>query len=119
MFWICNTCCAEILAGIIRAIGDSKTPLYFLIISTVINVFLDCSFIAGLGWGVFGAAFATVCSQLISGILCLILVIKIGFIGACIASPLAWILADMFLFPAYFHVMKKLEVMMASRKIAH
>ena len=88
--------------------------------ATVINVFLDCSFIAGLGWGVFGAAFATVCSQLISGILCLILVIpKIGFIGACIASPLAWILADMFLFPAYFHVMKKLEVMMASRKIAH
>lgn len=66
----------NILAGIIRAIGDSKTPLYFLIISTIINVFLDCLFIAGLGWGVFGAAFATVCSQLISGILCLILVIK-------------------------------------------
>ena len=44
----------------------------------------------------------------------------VGFcLGACIASPLAWILADMFLFPAYFHVMKKLEVMMASRKIAH
>ena len=66
----------NILAGIIRSIGDSKTPLLFLIISTVINVFLDCFFIAGMGWGVFGAAFATVCSQLISGILCLILVIK-------------------------------------------
>lgn len=66
----------NILAGIIRSIGDSKTPLIFLIISTVINVFLDCFFIAGMGWGVFGAAFATVCSQLVSGILCLILVIK-------------------------------------------
>ena len=66
----------NILAGIIRSIGDSKTPLLFLIISTVINVFLDCLFIAVMGWGVFGAAFATVCSQLISGILCLILAIK-------------------------------------------
>ena len=66
----------NILAGIIRSIGDSKTPLMFLIISTVINVFLDCLFIAIMGWGVFGAAFATVCSQLISGILCLMLVIK-------------------------------------------
>lgn len=66
----------NILAGIIRSIGDSKTPLMFLIISTVINVFLDCLFIAGMGWGVFGAAFATVCSQFISGMLCVILVIK-------------------------------------------
>lgn len=66
----------NILAGIIRSIGDSKTPLIFLIISTVINVFLDCMFIAVFGWGIFGAAFATVCSQFISGVLCLILVIK-------------------------------------------
>lgn len=66
----------NILAGIIRAIGDSKTPLIFLIISTIINVILDCIFIAVVGWGIFGAAFATVCSQLISGIMCIVLVIK-------------------------------------------
>ena len=66
----------NLLAGIIRAIGDSKTPLYFLMISTVVNLFLDYTFIAQLGLGIFGAAFATVLSQLVSGILCLIVIVK-------------------------------------------
>lgn len=66
----------NILAGIIRSIGDSKTPLIFLIISTFINVGLDFLFIGSLNLGVFGAALATVLSQLISGIMCIILVIK-------------------------------------------
>lgn len=66
----------NILAGIIRAIGDSKTPLYFLILSTFINVGLDFVFIALFKWGVFGAAFATVISQLISGVLCVIVIIR-------------------------------------------
>ena len=66
----------NILAGIIRSIGDSRTPLIFLIISTFINVILDYVFIAILNMGVLGAALATVISQLISGILCIILVIK-------------------------------------------
>lgn len=66
----------NILAGFLRSIGDSKTPLFFLIISTLINVLLDFLFIAGLQWGVFGAAFATVLSQLTSGILCIIVVIR-------------------------------------------
>lgn len=66
----------NILAGIIRAIGDSTSPLIFLIISIVINVGLDCLFIAVFGMGVFGAALATVISQLISSILCFILIVR-------------------------------------------
>ena len=66
----------NILSGIIRAIGDSKTPLLFLIVSTIINLGLDILFISQYGMGVFGAALATVLSQLISGILCMLLVVK-------------------------------------------
>lgn len=66
----------NILAGIIRAVGDSKTPLIFLVISTIINVILDYLFISTFSMGVFGAALATVISQLISGIMCLVVIIK-------------------------------------------
>lgn len=66
----------NILSGIIRAIGDSKTPLLFLIVSTIINLGLDILFISQYGMGVFGAALATALSQLISGILCMLLVVK-------------------------------------------
>ncbi|MCR4821517.1 MAG: MATE family efflux transporter [Treponema sp.] len=60
----------NILAGIIRSVGDSKTPLYFLLISAVLNIILDLVFIALLKSGVPGAAYATVISQAVSGILC-------------------------------------------------
>lgn len=53
----------NMLAGIMRAIGNSKTPLYFLIISCAINLSLDCVFIIGFGWGVEGAAAATVIAE--------------------------------------------------------
>lgn len=66
----------NILAGFIRSIGDSVTPLLFLILSTLINVVFDFLFIAAFRWGVFGAAFATVLAQLISGILCIVVVLK-------------------------------------------
>lgn len=66
----------NILAGFIRSIGDSKTPLIFLIISTFINVGLDYLFIAQFSLGVFGAALATVVSQLLSGIMCIVVVLK-------------------------------------------
>ena len=59
-------------AGILRALGDSKTPLYFLIVSSVINVILDLVFIINLKMGVAGAAYATNIAQGISGILCLV-----------------------------------------------
>ncbi len=66
----------NVLSGIIRSLGDSKTPLVFLIISSLLNIALDLLCIVSFGWGVAGAAIATVASQLISGILCLIYMIK-------------------------------------------
>ena len=50
-----------------RALGDSRTPLYFLVVSCVLNVGLDLLFVGVFGWGVFGAAFATMLSQLLAG----------------------------------------------------
>ena len=64
------------LSGVLRALGDSKTPLYFLIISTVLNVLLDLLFILVFQWGVAGVAWATIASQLFSGLLCAIFVWK-------------------------------------------
>lgn len=49
--------------AILRGLGDSKTPLYFTIISTLINIFLDWLFIAKFGWGIAGAAWGTVIAQ--------------------------------------------------------
>lgn len=62
----------NLCASIIRSIGDSKTPVIFLIIASVINIFLDLFFILNFGMGVEGAAYATVISQAISGFLCLL-----------------------------------------------
>ena len=56
------------VSAILRAVGDSKTPLYFLMVSSVVNIVLDLLFIRGFSWGVAGAAFATIIAQLISGI---------------------------------------------------
>jgi putative MATE family efflux protein len=50
--------------SILRGIGDSKTPLYFLIISVIINIFLDLLFILVFKWGIAGAALSTVISQI-------------------------------------------------------
>ena len=61
----------NMIAGILRSIGDSKTPLYFLIVSSIINVILDLVFILNFNSGVAGAAYATVIAQGISGLLCL------------------------------------------------
>lgn len=51
------------LSAILRGVGDSKTPLYFLILSALLNIALDLVFIAKLGWGIKGAAWATVLSE--------------------------------------------------------
>ena len=64
--------CYNICAAILRAIGDSFTPLIFLIISTVLNIVLDYAFILLFRMGVGGAALATVISQAVSAILCFI-----------------------------------------------
>ena len=62
----------NLLSGIIRSLGDSKTPLFFLIISSIINIILDLFLIIYMHMGVAGAAWATVIAQAVSGILCLI-----------------------------------------------
>ena len=60
----------NLLSSIIRALGDSKTPFWFLLLSTVLNIILDLFCILVLGWGVAGAAIATVISQGVSAGLC-------------------------------------------------
>ena len=59
-------------ASMLRALGDSKGPLYFLIVSCIINVFLDILLVKVFNMNVFGAALATVISQLLAGIGCMI-----------------------------------------------
>lgn len=56
-------------AGILRSVGDSKRPFYFLAVSSITNILLDLLFIAVFGWGVAGAAWATVISQIIAAVL--------------------------------------------------
>lgn len=57
--------------GILRAVGDSTHPLYYLIFSSLVNIALDFLFVGGFGWGVWSAALATAISQFVSVILCL------------------------------------------------
>lgn len=71
-----TTVAYNLIASILRALGDSKTPLYFLIISSVLNVILDLVFIINFKMGVAGAAYATIISQGVSAILCLIYTYK-------------------------------------------
>ncbi|MDO4620584.1 MAG: MATE family efflux transporter [Lachnospiraceae bacterium] len=61
----------NIETGLLRAIGDTRRPLYALIVSTVINVVLDLLFVMVFHWGVFGVAFATIISQLASALILL------------------------------------------------
>ncbi|MCD8067803.1 MAG: MATE family efflux transporter [Lachnospiraceae bacterium] len=64
------------LANTLRALGDSKTPLYFLIASSLINIVSDVFFVAVLKWEVMGCAVATVLSQLLCCVFCLIYIKK-------------------------------------------
>lgn len=61
----------NVCVGILQAVGDSRHPLYYLIISSVINVVLDILFIGAFHTGVGGAAFATIISQFVSAVLCI------------------------------------------------
>ncbi len=58
-------------AAILRAVGDTKRPLYFLTVAGVINVVLNLIFVIGFHWDVFGVAFATIISQAVSSVLVL------------------------------------------------
>ena len=64
----------NLLAALVRSLGDSRTPLYFLLFSSVLNIGLDILLITVFHMGVRGAAVATVVSQFISGVLCFIYV---------------------------------------------
>ena len=64
------------LASFLRALGDSRSPLYFLIISAAINVVLDIVFIVNFRMGVEGCAYATVIAQGISAVLCFVYILK-------------------------------------------
>lgn len=59
-------------AGILRAVGDSKRPFYFLVVSAVLNIILDLVFVLSLGMGVKGVAYATIISQGVSAMLTMI-----------------------------------------------
>lgn len=77
---ICIGMCCSVLynftASILRAVGNSKAPLYFLVLSALLNIVLDLVFILTFSMGVAGAALATVVSQGVSGLLCVIYIIK-------------------------------------------
>ena len=66
----------NILASILRALGNSKVPLYFLILSAMLNIVLDLVFIIVFKLGAPGAAWATIISQGVSGVLCLVYIWK-------------------------------------------
>lgn len=66
----------NLLSGILRAVGDSKTPFMFLALSTVLNIGLDLFCILVLKWGCAGAAIATVTAQAVSGILCFLYIYR-------------------------------------------
>lgn len=82
-------------AGFMRAVGNSRTPLYFLIISCAVNIGLDFLFIMGLNMGVVGAALATVLAQLISAVFCAVYIMKKygGYMPAKSDWRISWDLA--------------------------
>lgn len=79
----------NLTSNMIRALGDSKTPLYFLAVSCIINIILDIVLITVFHMGVASAAYATIISQLISGILCIVYIRK--------KLPILWLKKDHFL----------------------
>ena len=63
-------------AGVLRAVGDSKTPLVAMIAASFANIALDCLAVFALGWGIAGAAVATVLAQCIAGTMCLVKILR-------------------------------------------
>ena len=66
----------NILSGVLRGLGNSVYPLFVLLIASVLNIFLDIWFVAGLEMGVGGAALATIISQAVSAVLCLFKLVR-------------------------------------------
>lgn len=70
----------NLLAAMLRALGDSRTPLYAMTAAALVNVVLDLLFVIGFHWGIAGAAFATVLAQCISMVICLYAVLKLKWL---------------------------------------
>ncbi|MBE5867724.1 MAG: MATE family efflux transporter [Lachnospiraceae bacterium] len=70
----------NLLACILRALGDSRTPLYAMIIASIVNILLDLLFVCVFHWGIAGAAIATLIAQVVSGLYCLFYILKIDII---------------------------------------
>ncbi|MGI6200011.1 MAG: MATE family efflux transporter [Christensenellales bacterium] len=67
----------NLLAAILRALGDSRTPLYAMLVASVVNIVLDLIFVVPFKWGVAGAAAATVIAQACASLFCLRAVLRI------------------------------------------
>lgn len=78
VFGIAGLAYYNILSGIIRGLGDSFSALLYLLVATVINIVLDVYFVAKLDMGVGGVALATVIAQVVSSVLCLIKLARMG-----------------------------------------
>ena len=66
----------NVISGVLRGLGDSIMPLVFLLTACILNIGLDIWFVAGFKMGVAGAAWATIVSQFISGVLCMVRLLK-------------------------------------------
>lgn len=71
----------NLLAAILRAMGDGKTPLYAMVIASVLNIGLDLLFVLVLHWGIVGAAAATLLAQAFSSVYCLVFLLRIKTLG--------------------------------------
>lgn len=67
----------NLLACILRSLGDSRTPLYAMIAASLTNIGLDILFVMGFHWGIAGAAAATLIGQLVSGVYCLYFIVRL------------------------------------------
>lgn len=93
-------------SAVLRSVGDSKTPLYFLILASIINIILDLLFVINFNMGVIGVAIATVIAQGVSSLLCLVY--------AFIKLPVIRIKAKEFVFDkALFSMIKKYSLLTA------
>lgn len=75
----------NLASSVLRAFGDGKTPLIAMAISAVLNIILDCIFVFLFNWGIFGAAIASVISQLVSFVFCLYYITKIECVNLSIS----------------------------------
>ncbi len=75
-------------SGVLRAVGDSKTPFYYLVIASITNIVLDLFFVVYLNMGTMGVAIATICSQLLSVILVIIKMLRSNDVYKLVISDL-------------------------------